>query len=550
VYLPKNKAVTYPILLRRTPYSVAPYGEGEFPSPAHSPPEELAEAGYIFVLQDARGRWRSQGAFMEYTPTRERRPDKATVDESTDMYDTVEWLLRNVPNNNGRVGIYGLSYDGFYAAASITDTHPAVKAADIEAMGDWNYHHGAFMLADNFEFYIDFRPGQQSQTSFDYWTPDSYQFFLQSGPLAQLTSLYFDKNPNPLWTDQLQHNTYDQYWKERDFIAHLRRLHCAVLNVGGWLDQYVPRGPIEFHQAIIRNNPRSPSTLVMGPWSHGGSLSNNSRMLGGIDFGSDTAAYYRRKIQLPFFEYYLKNKGNKPATAVHAFQTGANIWRQYSSWPPRDSAKRTIYFGDKGTLSLEPPTASAGFDEYVSDPAKPVPFMGERTASSVGLTPREYMVADQRFAGRRPDVLVYQTEPLEEDLTVVGPISSKLFVSTSGTDSDWIVKVIDVDPDGYQQLVRGEGIRGKFRKGWDHPVPFVPGRSEPIELQLADVNHTFRRAHRIMVQVQSSWFPLMDLNPQKFMNIPDARREDFHSESQRLYRSQSQPSNVELRTLH
>jgi hypothetical protein len=578
VYIPKDSSSTqYPLLMRRTPYSVAPYGEDRYPSGWLAPPRDLAEAGYIFVFQDGRGRSMSEGTFLEYSPRRELRPAKTDVDESTDTYDTVEWLLSHVRNNSGKVGVWGISYDGFYAEASITETHPAIKAADIESMGDWNYRHGAFMLADDFEFYTRFRPDNapdEMPHDFKYWTRDAYEFFLNAEPLSKLSALYFD-NPNALWADQVRHDTYDDYWKQRDLLSHLRDLHCAVLNVGSWFDQYVAQGPITFYHAIKKNEPRVPNGLVMGPWSHGGSFLLDGRKLGDVDFGSDTALYYRTNVRLPFFEYYLKGKGQKPPI-IEAFETGTNVWRQYTDWPPPGTRDATLYLQEHGALSFAAPEVDSAFDEYVSDPAKPVPFMGDVPRPSARLVPPEYMTADQRFAGRRPDVLLYQTDRLEEDLTVAGSVSPKLFVSTSGTDADWIVKLIDVYPSnfpgsrtnvvsansdvddvlpagqsmgGYQQLVRGEPIRGKFRHGWERPAPIAPGRVEAVSFTMADINHTFRRGHRIMIQVQSTWFPLIDLNPQTFVNIPDATPEDFQKATQRVYRSREYPSAIVLQTL-
>jgi uncharacterized protein len=579
LFVPKDVSTAkYPFLMRRTPYSVAPYGEDEYPSGWNAPPADLAKAGYIFVFQDGRGRLMSGGTFLEYSPRRDLRPTKTNVDESTDTYDTLEWLLAHVPNNNGKVGIWGISYDGFYAEASIADTHPAIKAADIESMGEWNYRHGAFMLADNFEFYIRFRldnaPDRRDEPPqhFNYWTQDAYDFFLGAEPLSKLNELYFT-NPNPLWTDQVRHNTRDDYWRERDFLAHLRHIRCAVLNVGSWFDQYVAQGPVSFYRGIKQSDPAVIDDLVMGPWNHGGSFLLSGRTLGDVDFGSDAALAYRTNTRLPFFEYYLKGKGDK-LPAVQAFETGTNVWRKYSEWPPPGTRSQTLYFQEYGGLSFTPPVATSAFDEYVSDPSKPVPFIGYVPAPTGRLVPADYMTADQRFASRRPDVLVYQTEPLEEDLTVAGPVSPKLLVSTSGTDADWVVKLIDVYPSdfpnakspqggadlkdappnwqslgGYQQLVRGEPIRGKFRHGWEHPEPFSPGRVEPVDFTMADINHTFRRGHRVMVQVQSTWFPLIDLNPQSFVNIPDAVPTDFHKAIQRVYHSAEYASGVEFKML-
>jgi hypothetical protein len=568
LFEPKSHGESYPILLQRTPYMAMPM--------PHSPPEDLAEAGYIFVFQDARGTYRSEGEFLELSPRRDRKPGGALVDESTDAYDTVEWLLSHVQNNNGKVGIYGWSYEGFYTAASITNTHPAIKAADIEIMGDWNYHHGAFMLGDNFEFYVDYKPkGTPDSPRLKYWTRDAYSFFLDEEPLSKLTERYFKNDPNLTWADLLKHDTLDGYWKERDLLSHLEMIHCAVLNVGGWFDQYVPGGPIAFYQAIQAKNPHATDLLVMGPWNHGGSAYGPGRRLGYIDFGSNTAAEYRSRIRNPFFAHYLKGKDAK-LPMVFAFESGSNVWREYQQWPPAGARNRTLYLREHGELSFEAPTNATTYDEYVSDPAKPVPLMGFVPPAGGQLMSPEYMTGDQRFASRRPDVLVYQTEPLPEDLTIVGPVTPRLFVSTSGTDSDWVVKLIDVFPPdysepqapapkasasgadipapgvalaGYQMLVRGEPMRGKFRHGWDKPAAFIPGRQEEVTFAMSDVNHTFRKGHRIMVQVQSSMFPLADLNPQTFVQIPEARPEDFRRATQRVYRGKAADSGVVIQVL-
>jgi putative CocE/NonD family hydrolase len=570
VYKPKQMSGTLPILLLRTPYSGLSI---------RRPQRDLAEADYIFVVQDARGTYRSGGMFIELSPPRDKRTKGATVDESTDTHDTVDWLLRHVRGNNGKVGIYGGSYEGFYAQASIRQTHPAIKAADVEIIGDWNYRHGTFMLGDNFEFYVDYKPKNGPDAPhLNYVTRDPYELFMGVGPLSQVTSKYFNPESNPTWDDLVRHDTLDDYWKERDLSVHLRDLHCAVLNVGGWFDQYSVAGPIDNYHAVAKQNPQVTNLLVMGPWSHAATIlyGTPGRRIGDIDFASDTAAEYRRRILLPFFEHYLKGR---PADLpkVLAFETGSNRWREYPQWPPAGAAARTLYLREEGSLLFERPKTDSAYDEYVSNPAKPVPFMDLVSAAHDTLMAPEYMTADQRFAARRPDVLVYATPPLVDDVTVVGPVTANLFVSTSGTDSDWVVKLIDVYPSsitepvtypddqsayvlpdvsapdvalaGYQLMVRGEPMRGKFRNGWDKPEPFVPGRVTEVTYTMADVNHTFLKGHRIMVQVQSSVYPFADLNPQSFMHIPDARPSDFRAVTQRVFRDRNASSNVVLHVL-
>jgi uncharacterized protein len=578
IYVPKDSSHSYPFLMDRTPYSVAPYGVDNYRTSV-GPSESFEKSGYIFVYQDVRGRYMSEGTFIEMRPHIDHKASNSDVDESTDTYDTIEWLLKNVPNNNGRVGIWGISYPGFYTSASIIDSHPALKAASPQApmtdlfMGDDAYHGGAFMLAANFGFYSSFKPQNnpalpaKDRQSFDYGTSSGYEFFHAMGPLSNANSLYFH-GQSFLWNDQEGHDSYDDYWKARNLAPHMKNIHCAVLTVGGWFDAEDLAGPVRTFHAIDQNNAGIFNALVEGPWVHGGWSRYDGRRLGYVDFASDTGDYFREKIQLPFFEAYLKGNGDAKLPKAYAFETGTNVWRQYDAWPPKNTEAKTLYLNDKGRLTFESPTSPGEvFDEYVSDPAKPVPFVGY-TAMGV---PQEYMDADQRFAASRTDVLVYQTDDLQEDITIAGPVSPKLFVSTSGTDSDWVVKLIDVyppyypEPDadkpeaprkdvglpvvkmaGFQQLVRGEPMRGKFRKSFENPEAFVPGKMEEVSFDMPDINHTFRRGHRIMVQVQSSWFPLTDLNPQSFVNIPDAKPSDFRAATERVYRSQSAPSGLKV----
>jgi putative CocE/NonD family hydrolase len=575
VYVPKENSHSYPFLMTRTPYSVAPYGVDQFRRRL-GPTEAFDKAGYIFVFQDVRGRYLSEGTFVEMHPHIDNPKSNTDVDESTDTYDTVEWLLKNVSNNNGRVGIWGISYPGFFTSASIIDSHPAIKAASPEApmtdlfMGDDAYHGGAFMLLANFDFYNFFKPrGEPSlppkaRDAFDWGAADAYDFFLKMGPLANADKLYF-KGHNFLWNDQVNHNTYDSYWQARDLSRHMKNVKCAVLVVGGWFDAEDLAGPFRTYQAIKRNNPGSFSGLVIGPWSHGGWSALDGQRFGRIAFSSKTGEYYREHIIFPFFEQYLKGSGDSKIPEATVFETGTNVWRQYASWPPQNTQKRTLYFHAGGRLSFEAPSdQDQGFDEYVSDPHKPVPFIGYAATD----VPQEYMASDQRFAAKRPDVLVYETEPLDADVTIAGPVAPRLHVSTSGTDSDFVVKLIDVYPveypqaqaesqqprtdvilpvetmNEYEQLVRGEPFRGKFRKSFEHPEPFTPNEVTEISFEMPDVNHTFRRGHRIMIQVQSSWFPLVDLNPQTFTTIPDASPADFKKATEKIYRSKSTPSGI------
>jgi putative CocE/NonD family hydrolase len=584
VYVPKDTSRRYPFLIDRTPYSVGPYGVDQYRTQL-GPSSDFDKAGYIFVFQDVRGRYMSEGTFIEMRPHIDNKKSNKDVDDASDLYDTIEWLLKNVPNNNGNAGIWGISYPGFFTSASIIDSHPALKAASPQApmtnlfMGDDAYHGGAFMLAANFGFYAFFKPQENPQlppktpVTFDYATNDGYDFYLSVGAIGSLSKLLEGKSA--LFDDQMKHNTFDDYWKARDLAPHMRNIHCAVLTVGGWFDAEDLQGPFSTFHSIDKNNPGIFNALVVGPWVHGGWYRYEGEHLGRADFVSNTGDFYRKNILFPFFEQYLKGTPEAKLPKAYVFETGTNVWRRYSAWPPEAAQTRTLYLAPNHGLSFDPPTSGGpGFDEYISDPAKPVPFVNYSDQD----VPQEYMVSDQRFADSRTDVLVYSTSVLQEDVTIVGPISPKLFVSTSGTDSDWDVKLIDVYPTdypeskldtqrpedrksrsdvgpptfamgGYQQLVRGEPFRGKFRHSFEKPEPFTPGKVEEVDFSMQDINHTFRRGHRIMVQVQSSWFPLTDRNPQTFVNIPDAKPSEFVKATQRVYHSKEDPSGIVVQVL-
>jgi uncharacterized protein len=584
VYVPKDTSRPYPFLINRTPYSVGPYGVDQYRTQL-GPSPDFDSAGYIFVFQDVRGRYMSEGTFVEMRPHIDNKKSNKDVDDASDMHDTIDWLLKNVPNNNGNAGIWGISYPGFFTSASIIDSHPALKAASPEApmtdlfMGDDAYHGGAFMLAANFGFYAFFKPQDNPQlppktpVPFDFGTKDGYEFYLNAGPTSNLSKLLEGKSQ--LFDDQLRHDTYDDYWHARNLAPHMKNIHCAVLTVGGWFDAEDLQGPFSTFHAIDKNNSGIFNALVVGPWVHGGWARYDGDHLGRVEFAANTGEFYRKNILFPFFEQYLKGKTDAKLPKAYVFETGTNVWRRYSAWPPQGAEAKTLYFHANGVLSFEPPAEGSSFDEYVSDPAHPVPYVNYVSVS----VPQEYMLSDQRFASTRPDVLVYETPVLQEDVTIAGPISPKLFVSTSGTDSDFDVKLIDVYPPdyadskldaprpedrdkprkdvgppqftmgGYQQLVRGEPFRGKFRHGFEKPEPFTPGKVEEINATFQDVNHTFRRGHRIMVQVQSSWFPLTDRNPQTFVNIPDAKPSDFVKATERVYHTKSEPSGIAVQVL-
>jgi len=565
ILVPKDRGRRYPVLMLRTPYSVGPYGVDNYPARGN---QRLLRAGYILVRQDVRGRFLSEGTFVNVRPMLGGATTTG-IDEGTDAYDTIDWILKHIPGHNGRVGMIGVSYPGFYAAAALVRPHPALKAVSPQApvtdwfIGDDFHHNGALLLAPAFNFLAFFgkpRPlptHKRGQSIFDSETQDGYEFFLQLGPLSNANTRYF-KDQIPFWNDLMRHGVYDSFWRSRDPGRHLARIRVkpAVLTVGGWFDAEDLYGTLRVYQSLEHGSPGRNNRLVVGPWSHGGWERTDGSSLGPVPFNARTSDYYQDRVELPFLEHHLRG-GRRPLKLpkVLAFETGTNQWRAHNRWPPRGQ-RRSLCLQPDGGLTFSTPTAASGFDEYVSDPARPVPF----TNSTVLSMPREYMVEDQRFAGRRPDVLVYRTEALKQDVTLAGPVAVRLSVSTSGTDSDWVVKLIDVYPDdfpdprpnpaaihmgGYQQLVRGEVMRGKFRTSFEKPTPFTPWKVCRVDYTLPDVYHTFRPGHRIMVQVQSSWFPLVDRNPQTFVDIYRARPSDFRKATQRVYHTRRHPSCLE-----
>ncbi len=579
VYVPKDAgpAKRYPVLMNRTPYSVAPYGIDAYPA-ALGPSEAAAREKFIFVYQDVRGRMMSEGTFVDVRPVLPKKGPK-DVDETTDAFDTVDWLVKNVPHNNGKVGAWGISYPGFYAALAAIDAHPALVAVSPQApVADWfagdDFHHnGAFFLAAAFNFYVRFGQPREGPTTkwaprFDHGTMDGYRFFLEAGSAAGLSK---HMKGVAFWDDLMAHETYDAYWQARNTRPHLAGVRPAVLTVGGWFDAEDAFGSLETYRAIERQSPGASNRLVVGPWWHGGWARSDGESHGRVTFGQKTSVRYREEIELPFFLHHLKGAPDPKLSEATVFETGRNVWRSFDAWPPREAKATSFRLGAGGVLASDPPPAgSAVAAEWVSDPAKPVPYV---ESVEIGMD-ADYMTADQRFASRRPDVAVWQTPPLEADLTVAGPIEVSLSVSTSGTDADWVVKLVDVWPDdvpveawewtprnvwdekptrsklgGNQQLVRGEPFRGRFRKSLSSPEPFVPGKVETVAFTMPDVLHTFRRGHRVMVQVQSSWFPLVDRNPQTFVPVRTAGESDYRPATMRVHDGAESPSRVVLRVL-
>jgi hypothetical protein len=561
VYAPTDDSQKYPLLMMRTPYSIGPYPKDKYRF-SLGPNNLFPREGYIFVYQDVRGCYMSEGTFDNMRPIVADKKTPKDIDESSDTYDTIDFLLKNVPNHNGKVGLYGISYPGFYSSAGMVQAHPALKAVSPQApIADWFFddfrHHGALFLPHAFNFLSFFgqerpepTPNRRTAKLVNYGTSDGYKFFLEMGPLKNADAKYF-KGRVPYWNELGEHCNYDAYWQARNLLPHLKKVAPAVMTVGGWFDAEDLYGALKTYRAVEKQNPGIFNVIVMGPWAHG-QWAGRGIGLGGVTFGSDTSAFFQKEMELPFFNHFLKGKGENKQPEAYMFETGVNKWRQFDHWPPRETARKRLYFHADGRLGFDPPKED-GHDSYVSDPADPVPYT---KAKSIGMT-REYMTDDQRFATKRKDVLSYQTDVLPEDVTLAGPLLADLRVATSGTDSDWVVKLIDVFPDdaegnmaGYQMMVRSEVIRGRFRNSYEKPEPFVADQPTKVPLELQDTLHTFKKGHRIMFQVCSTWFPLVDRNPQKYVpNIFHADEKDFIRATQRVYRSPEQPTSVQVGVL-
>ena len=571
IYEPKDKSQKYPMMFDRTPYTVAPYGADKYKT-SLGPDELFPKEGYIFVYQDVRGRWASEGEFVDVRPEI-AKPGTKEIDESTDTYDSIDWLVKNVANNNGRVGMWGISYPGFYTSAGAINSHPALKAISPQApVSDWfhgddMHHNGALFLAQNYLFFNFFgqpRPAPETPetTKLKRYTPetqDGYNYFKNFGGLKETADSYV-KNVNTrikFWDEMMQHPNYDQYWKDRNVLTKLKGIKAAVMTVGGWYDNEDLYGALETYQHIERQNPGIYNVLVMGPWFHGGWERSEGDFLGTAYFGSKTSLDYRKNYELPFFNHFLKDKGDiSNIKETNLFDTGSHEWKNFETYNPTNGTDTALYLTANGglTFSTNALNAPSGSDEYVSDPMKPVPYTQKITSNY----PRDYMTEDQRFAATRPDVLVYQTEPLTEDMTVAGDIKPYLFVSSSGTDSDFVVKLIDVfpndykypegvkppensafsvfEPGGYQMLLRGEPFPARFRNSFEKPEPLTPNQVSKITYTMPGIVHTFKKGHRIMVQIQSTWFPLVARNPQKYMdNYQLATAADFQKATEKIY---------------
>ncbi|WP_041342348.1 CocE/NonD family hydrolase [Runella slithyformis] len=579
VYTPKDAsaAKTYPFLMQRTCYSVAPYGEGKYPGQL-GPNKFLMQEKYIFVYQDVRGRYMSEGTWTNMTPQIAHKTSKTQVDESSDTYDTIEWLLKNIPHHNGRVGQWGISYPGFYTVAGALSQHPSLKASSPQApVSDFffdDFHHNGAFTQGYFLTFPVFGIQHPKPTADNWWLPglinantqDGYQFNLDLGPLKNFDTYYKD---NFFWQEHKEHPNYDEFWKKRSIVPHLTNVKHAVMTVGGWFDAEDLYGPLTVYKTLERNNPGAYNTLVMGPFGHGRwSQETGHTLHSNVYFGDSIATFYQREIETTFFHHFLKGPGDGKTGLPDAylFDTGKKAWQQFDRWPAAAATKKTLYFHSGGKLSFEAPKQAApGYTEYVSDPHKPVPYI-ENSTATMGFTPFDYMSEDQRFAARRTDVLVFQTEPLTEDVTLGGEIMAKLNFSTTGTDADFFVKLVDVypgnEPDhaylphknitlsNYHQMVRSEIMRARFRNSFEKPEPLIANKITPLNFRLQDVLHTFKKGHRIQIQVQSTAFPLFDRNPQKYVpNIYLAEDKDFIKATHRVYHQTGVFSGIEVEIL-
>lgn len=560
VYVPTNVDGVHPIRLTRTPYSCRPYGEEMRGS--HGGSKKFAQAGYIFAYQDVRGRYMSEGDFIDIRPNNLFYTSLYDVDESTDTYDTIEWLVNNVPDNNGRVGMVGISYPGFYTAIGAVNSHPALKAVSPQApvsdwfMGDDFNHNGAPFIWDQFKFMIGFgQPrlgpnpnGTIRGESYD-TNGDWYKFFLDLGPLSNIDKLYY-KNNVKFWTDFQAHPDFDEWWQARSLPNRMTGVKCAVMTVGGWFDAEDTYGAQAIYRGTEKLNPGIYNTVVLGPWYHGMWARAPGRTFGDMDWGSNTSEFFQEQIEWPFFDAFLRGDGKPDLPEAYVFDSGAKKWSKFDQWPPAAIKETSLYLRRGKSLAIDDmPDSAQGFDQYVSDPKKPVPSEGGVLASRT----REYMINDQRFASGRPDVLVYQTKPLEEDVTLAGPMFADLFVELTTTDADFVVKLIDVYPtdpgnklSDYQMLVRGEIMPAKYRHSFQNPIAMTPGKVELVSYELPGIFHTFKKGHRIMVQVQSSWYPLAAMNPQTFGNIFKATAEDYVPTTIRIHRSTVRASRIRI----
>ncbi len=577
VYAPKNTTEKHPFLMVRTPYSCAPYGEDKIQSRIYDTHwKEYLKEGYIFVFQDVRGRWMSEGEFVDVRPFNPNKKNKTDIDEASDTYDIAEWLVKHIANNNGNIGVFGISYPGFYSTMAALSGHPAIKAVSPQApvtdwfMGDDFHHNGVFMLNDAYSFYSGFgqprpKPTKVGPNEVNYYTKDNYKFYLETGAIKNFTKLMGDSIK--FWTDLMNHPNLDAWWKERDARVGCKNIKPAMLIVGGLFDAEDCYGAWRLYDAVKKQSKETNTRIVMGPWYHGGWLKSDGRFLGNVRFESATSSYYQQNIEIPFFNYYLKQKGSvKDISGASIFFSGENSWKTFAQWPPLNTINTEFYFVKNGGLSKIPKSDPTNIlTQYTSDPNKPVPYSEDVQSHRT----REYMTDDQRFASRRPDVITFKTDVLDDDLTIAGTVTAKLKVAITTTDADFVVKIIDVFPngfsydtliygvgngknylmDGYEMLVRGEIMRGKYRNSFEKPEAFEPNKITSVTFNLPDIAHTFKKGHRLMVQIQSSWFPLADRNPQQFIDIYHCDDSQFMKSDIKLYHDAENPSSISLPVL-
>ncbi len=548
IYTPSNAKESVPILMQRTPY-----GSEDAPNPdSISYVKDMAEEGYIFVTQDIRGRYKSEGQFVMNRPVTDKQGD---VDESTDTYDAIEWLIHNVANNNGKVGQLGISYPGWLTLAAAARPHPAMKAASEQAtmsdlfLGDDFHHNGAFRLSYAFD-YSFMEEASKVDTLFPFDHYDLYNWFLKLGPLSNANEKYFHSNL-PSWNLFMQHANYDSFWQYKSPLRYVDYPRIPMLHVGGVWDQEDMMGPQLMYSKMEKLDSNNRNYICIGPWNHGQWSGFNVTHLGAYQTGSNTSGYFQKNIQKKWFDYWLKGKGDGNFSEATIFQTGSNEWKTYTTWPPKEAANNKLYVTANGKVSFDKPTTTspAAFDEYVSDPKKPVPYRQRPIEQTYGPGSRwrPWLVEDQRFVDGRPDVLTWQSDTLTQDVTVTGNIIAHLFASSTGSDADWVVKLIDVYPDqnpaepkmsGYELMIASEVFRGRYRKSFEKPEPIVPGKIAEYKIDLHQADHVFLKGHRIMVQVQSSWFPIIDMNPQKYVaSIYDAKAADYQKATQRIFRN-------------
>jgi len=560
IFIPKNQTEQLPFLIERTPYGV-----NDYPSPEKNPyVKDMADDGYIFVYQDIRGRYLSEGKFMMQRSSRDKSKP-GTIDEASDTYDTIDWLLKNIPNNNGKAGIYGISYDGWLSIIAAADPHPALKAVSEQAtpddmfLNDDFHHNGTFRLSYGFEYSV-LTEAAKTDSLYNFHEYDTYDWYLKLGPLSNI-NLKYAHGTLPTWNNFFLHPDHDEFWKGQSIVDRLDYPRTAIQHVSGFWDQEDMVGPQSAYKKLEKEDKNNQNFIVIGPWNHGGWAGGDGTHLGNIKFDDQaTGTYFRKEIQAKWFAWYLKGKGDGKFAEAITFQTGSNQWKNYNSWPPKEAVNTNIYFHANGKLSFDPPTASElkEVDSYVSDPSKPVPYRTRPVEETYGTGSRWYtwLTEDQRFVDNRPDVLTWKTDTLTEDVTITGDVIAKLFSSTSGSDADWVVKLIDVYPEdykkelkmsGYELMIVDDIFRGRYRKSFSAPEPITPGKVEEYTIDLRAADHVFKKGHRIMVQVQSTWFPLYDRNPQKYVpNIYKAKASDYQTAIQKIYHTASFASCIEL----